>query len=129
MTDWVETRYNCTAKQAVLCLAREAEKNVETRKEQIRNDNVGMRPPKFHGNGDKGFSVECGLSPNGDFEKFVLFKLEDLRTIHVSGTTVSDEFDVRVEMDTQGNCALSVDDLPMEHWQVLHKALDRLLFP
>ena len=129
MTDWVETRHSCTAKQAIACLAQEAEKNVATRRKQIRNENIGIQPPEFHEDDDKGFLVACGLAPDKSFEKYIRFKRTDLRTIHVDGTAVTDEFDVHVAMDDQGECAVSVDGRAMEYWQVLYKALDRLLFP
>ena len=52
----------------------------------------------------------------------------DLRTIHVEGT-MTDEFDIHVDMDDKGFCVLSVNGTILEPWQVVRKALDRMLFP
>ena len=131
MVDWVETRYNCTAKQVIVCLAEEVRQNVLKRCEQIAADGIMMPVPKFDlSKDDNTIRVYCGMKSRTT-EAFAQLQLIDLCTIHVDGTAIqsSDEFNIHVDMDDKGSCVLSVNGAIKEPWQVARQALDRLLFP
>ena len=109
-------------------LADEAAKSVATRCQQIKADRIQMESPSMNGpDGGESFTVLCGITPRKK-EASVMFRRVDLRTIHVDGT-MSDEFDIHVDMDDKGFCVLSVNRAIREPWQVVRQALDRLLFP
>ena len=55
------------------------------------------------------------------------FETTDLRTIKVNGN-IKFEITVKVGLDDERQCVLTVADKPKEPWQVLYKALDELLF-
>ena len=128
--DWVAVRHRCTAREAFPRLRDLAERNVETRREQIETDRYACAPPRFSpsDNGTPTFKIQRGVGTNPDRDPEVRFRLVDTLTISVDGTGLRAPFDVRVGMDDQGKCLLLVDGTPRRDWQVLHQALDELLF-
>ena len=116
--NWVERRHECTAKRALQDLRAEARGNVDTRVRQMEVDSLGPFPHlEDVGNG---FTV----TRNG---RVVKFETTDLRTIKVNGD-IKFEITIKVGLDDEQRCVLTVADKPKEPWQVLYKALDELLF-
>ncbi len=128
--DWVSARHDCTAGRIFNDLRELAQVNVETRNEQIqgrsetaidfRQSPPGTDPPTFtvlrHRSGSASpymvrFRLEKGL-----------IRVESERLVEPVG------FDVTVRMDDDGRCVCFVDDQRRLPWQILHRALDPLLF-
>lgn len=118
--NWVEKRQDCNARDALGRLYVEAKEGVETRCRQLE-DSGKPNPTCVKITNSTGFTV----ARNGET---VTFKLLDLRTIRVDVAMWAGSFDVRVEMGGDQQCVMMVDDERLESWQVLYKALDRLLF-
>ena len=120
--NWVEKRQDCNAVNALALLCVEVKENVATRREQLLDsDSVGHKPEFLRlPNGRAGFMV----IRNGET---VAFEVLGPRTIRVSEDG-EESFDVHVHMDQDQRCVMMVGDERLESWQVLYKALDRLLF-
>ena len=128
MVNWVTTRYTCTATEALVRLADEAVQSVATRCQQIQADRIQMESPSMNGpDGGESFTVLCGIT-QWKKEASVRFRQVDIRTIRVDGS-MTDEFDIHVDMNDNGYCVLSVNGAIREPWQVVRQALDRILFP
>ena len=120
--NWVEERQDCNAVNALAQLLAEARENVETRREQLSDSDSVEHKPEFMRlpNGRAGFMV----IRNGET---VSFEVLDLRTIRVSEDG-KESFDVHVHMEPGIRCVLMVDGKELEPWEVLYKALDKILF-
>ena len=117
--NWVENRQDCNAVNALAQLLSEAKENVKTRCKQLRDS--GQYMP-----GCVGLPQERGFQVIRNGET-VSFELLDLRTIRVSEKE-KNRFDVHVHMEPGIRCVLMVDGKELEPWEVLYKALDKLLF-
>ena len=118
--NWVEKRQDCNARNALGRLYIEAKENVETRREQLL-DSVEHKPEFMRlPNGRAGFMV----IRNGET---VSFEVLDLRTIRVSEDG-EESFDAHVHMDQDQRCVLMVGGKELDPWEVLYRALDKLLF-
>ena len=127
--DWVAVRHRCTAACELTRLRELAEKNVETRNEQIAQDSRPAFRLKATGQHTQtGFGV-YQLSPFQDNGPHVRFTLEG-EAIRIRGYELKTELDldVTVRLDDDGSCALFVENKRRERWQVLHDALDELFF-
>ena len=127
--DWVTVRLKCTAREAFPRLQDMTESNVETRRSQINADKHSVAPPTFQvaDHGTPTFTVRRGVGSNPANDPMVRFRLIDTLTIRVDGTKL-ETFDVRVCMDSNGVCILKVNGAVLKDWQILHRALDSLLF-
>ena len=119
--NWVERRHECNAKHALQNLRAEARGNVDTRVHQMEMevDHSLGSPPQLE-DVKNGFTV----TRNG---RVVKFETTDLRTIEINGD-IKFKITVKVGLDDEQQCVLTVKDEPKEPWQVLYKALDELLF-
>ena len=120
--NWVERRHECNARHAFDELRSGAETNITTRSQQLQ---AGTRVPaellpQLGAVTEDSFLV----SRNG---RTVKFERTDYRTIRVNGDDIS-AFTIHVGLDDDGRCALTVAGEPTENWQILYKALDKLLF-
>lgn len=128
--DWVTVRHKCTAREAFPRLQKMAKLNVETRCQQITADVYSAAPPRFEVSDQNPptFTIQRGIGMNPANDPEVRFGLIDALTIRVDGTGLKEPFDVRVCMDSRGDCILTVDGEELKDWQILHRALDSLLF-
>ena len=117
--NWVEKRQDCNAVNALEQLWAEAKENVKTRCKQLKDSGEHM-PRCVPLPNDRGFRVVR----NGET---VSFELLDLQTIRVSDKGEK-SFDVHVHMEPGIRCVLIVDSKELEPWEVLFRALDKLLF-
>lgn len=128
--DWVTVRHQCTAATAFPRLRDMTERSIETRRKQIESNPQDMAPPEFTkvDNSTPTFSVRRGIGRDPDRDPEVRFRQMDTLTIKVDGTGLRKPFEIQVAMDDGGNCQLLIDDVPRKDWQILHRALDDLLF-
>ena len=123
---WVEVFHRGPAQLALDRLFEEANRNIETRHQQITSESKWERP-KLTRNTENRFAVVYKHEQLSD-ELSVLFRVMDRRTIHVNGA-VPDEFDVQVKMNDDGQCVILIDGKPREPWEVMREAIGGLLFP
>ena len=123
---WVEVFHRGPALLALDRLREEANRNIETRQQQITSESNWQRPKLMLSTKGDRVAVVCKHEQLSD-ELSVMFRA-DQRTIYVNGAVPS-KFDVQVKMNGDGQCVLLIDDKPREPWEVMRKAIGALLFP
>lgn len=125
--DWVTTRNQCTVYQAFDQLQCDAKRNVQTRNDQL-NQGPGSLRFIVEENSRDLFTV---TRPDPHMEPFgrgvsVKFRIVE-KTIRVEGFGI-DGFNVTVGMNSDGHCIYKVEEEDLLRWQILHRALDELMF-
>lgn len=120
--DWVTARVECSERKFFERLYLGAQGNIKKRMELIPP--TGARKSFKCESSDQMFSVfsEAADGPT------VRFRLE-VERIHIESARGDINFNGTVTLDNQGRCRLRVGSEELDEWQVLKRALEKLLFP
>lgn len=120
--NWVTARWQCSAWNMFELLKGEASANKETVEAlwKARGHPVVL---SFHDN-DQFFAVSRWVGTKEHGVKFVLRGNQ----IHVESLGEQVNFTASLTLSDDGECRLVVDDVELDRWQVLRRALEPLFF-